>query len=192
MRLVNKRESYLPVLGATACGLFLLRSQSVQAFCPLAVADPPLPLVRSSETTATVSSCQEPFTSFIPSPSHDLFNNVLSWYQHTLGVPPAWGSESSKPPTKEEINLLREAFAAFYGTGRDVVVAEQLLTQAIQAWQKQPADELAGLYRVRGDCYMALLRPLEAVDDYAASISLLKESPEEGAKADPGELPASQ
>ena len=63
-------------------------------------------------------------------------------------------TEIQQPPTKEEIKLLRQAFAVFYGVDRDLTQAEQLLSEAIQVWQRQPPDELAGLYRVRGDCYM--------------------------------------
>ena len=59
------------------------------------------------------------------------------------------------PPSKEDIQLLRAAFAEFYGLNRDLPKSEQLLNQAIDRWQNQPADERAGLYRVRGDCYMA-------------------------------------
>ena len=79
--------------------------------------------------------------------------NIQSWVQETLGVPPAFALGGG-PPTKEEISILREAFAAFYGANRDPVAAESLLSQSIASWQRQPADEQAGLYRVRGDCYM--------------------------------------
>lgn len=97
-------------------------------------------------------------------------------------------AEMPAPPTKEEVNLLRQAFASFYGTGRDFDVAEDLLTKTITAWERQAPDERAGLYRVRGDCKMAMLKPTEAILDYTQTIALI-ESPG-GENADPAELPA--
>jgi hypothetical protein len=98
---------------------------------------------------------------------------------------------AASPPTKEEVALLREAFAAFYGTtDRDPIKALDLLTQVLDAWQNQPADERAGLYRVRGDCYMALGRPNDAITDYGIAIDLLQK-PGMLDNADPVELPAS-
>ena len=61
-------------------------------------------------------------------------------------------SSSVKPPTNAEIKLLREAFGAFYGE-LNPEKAEGLLSEAITAWERQPPDEKAALYRVRGDCY---------------------------------------
>jgi tetratricopeptide (TPR) repeat protein len=92
------------------------------------------------------------------------------------------------PPTPKEVALLREALATFYGVDRDVIKAQELLSQAIEAWQKQAPDERAALYRVRGDCYMALLKPQEAQKDYTIAIDLLEGSG--GDLADPSELPA--
>jgi tetratricopeptide (TPR) repeat protein len=118
---------------------------------------------------------------------------LIAWIQDTITVPPVLASETLPtsdqplPPTKEQIALLRQAFAAFYGTARDYALAEQLLTQAVDAWQKQPPDEQAGLYRVRGDCQMALLQPSKAIEDYTKALELLQRSK---STADPSELPA--
>lgn len=68
-------------------------------------------------------------------------------------LPTALAAEAG-PPTQDEIKLLREAFATFFGVDRDLEKSEKLLTKVIEAWQRQPPDEKAGLYRVRGDCYM--------------------------------------
>jgi tetratricopeptide (TPR) repeat protein len=105
-----------------------------------------------------------------------------------LAVPPAFAADIVAPPSPKEVALLQEALATFYGVNRDVVKAEDLLSQAIQAWQKQAPDERAALYRVRGDCYMALLKPQEAQKDYTLAIDIL-EGPG-GDLADPSELPA--
>ena len=86
-----------------------------------------------------------------------LNDGIQSWIQDNIMVPPANAAAETSappPPTKDEIKLLREAFAAFYGVDRDSTLAESLLSQAIEAWQRQPPDEQAGLYRVRGDVYM--------------------------------------
>jgi hypothetical protein len=84
---------------------------------------------------------------------------LLWWLQENVGVPPANAAAAAAaappgPPTNQEVSILQEAFAAFYGNERNVEAAEQLLTQSIEAWQRQAPDEQAGLYRVRGDCYM--------------------------------------
>ena len=103
-------------------------------------------------------------------------------------MPPASAAETAAPPSQKEIALLREALAAFYGADRDLEKSEQLLTEAIDAWQRQPPDEKAALYRVRGDCYLAALKPQDAEKDYTTAINLL-EGPG-GELADKEELPA--
>lgn len=99
------------------------------------------------------------------------------------------------PPTQQEISLLREAFATFYGGGGtssspNPKAALPLLDEVVRAWERQPADERAGLYRVRADCHMALLEAEAAIQDYSSAISLLQDGPG-GEMADPAELPAS-
>lgn len=109
--------------------------------------------------------------------------------QEWIGVPSAFAADTTiAPPTQSEVTLLREALASFYGVDRDLDKSEQLLTQAINAWQRQPPDEKAALYRVRGDCYMAQLKPFEAESDYTTTINLLEGTG--GELADPQELPA--
>lgn len=52
--------------------------------------------------------------------------------------------------------LLQSAFASFYGPDRNVPRAYDLLTECIGVWEgtSQSGDEIAGLYRVRGDVDM--------------------------------------
>ena len=108
-----------------------------------------------------------------------------------IGVPPVFAAEGEPgPPTKNEIVTLQKAFAAFYGAQRDPQTALPLLDETIQNFLRQPPDERAGLYRVRGDCKMALKNPTEAIKDYTTAIDLL-ELPESKNKGDPVELPAS-
>jgi hypothetical protein len=57
-------------------------------------------------------------------------------------VPSALAAEVS-PPTQDEIKLLREAFATFYGMDRDLEKSEQLLSKVIEAWERQAPDEKA-------------------------------------------------
>ena len=82
------------------------------------------------------------------SASSMLLTGIREWL-----VPSANAAET-EPPTQEEVKLLREAFATFYGLDRDLIKSEKLLSQVVEAWQRQAPDEKAGLYRVRGDCYM--------------------------------------
>ena len=123
--------------------------------------------------------------------------NIANWLSQqgkeineVIGIPPAFAEGQTGPPTKDEIVTLQKAFAAFYGNQRDPKTALPLLDESIQNFERQPPDERAGLYRVRGDCKMALRNPIEAIDDYATAIDLLR-LPESKNKADPVELPAS-
>ncbi|KAL7516305.1 hypothetical protein ACHAWX_001333 [Stephanocyclus meneghinianus] len=97
-----------------------------------------------------------------------------------------------RPPTKDEISLLQRAFADLYGTERNVAQAVDLLSQTITTWESthQSGDEIAGLYRVRGDAYMELLQPKNAEQDYGKAIEYLDGV--DGDKADPEERPASR
>ncbi|KAL7492866.1 hypothetical protein ACHAWT_006851 [Skeletonema menzelii] len=101
-------------------------------------------------------------------------------------------SDATRPPSNDEIKTLQKAFALFYGTDRNVDEAVNLLTKSIESWEatNQGGDEIAGLYRVRGDAYMELTQPRLAAGDYLKSIELL-DGPD-GIKADPEEKPASR
>lgn len=92
-------------------------------------------------------------------------------------------------PSESQIKLLNEALGALYGE-KNPAKAETLLGETIEAWSKQAEDELAALYRVRGDCYMELLQPEKATPDYAQAIDLLN-TPVGLKNADPSELPSS-
>jgi hypothetical protein len=98
----------------------------------------------------------------------------------------------AQPPSELDVALLRDAFAAFYGVNPDLVQADTLLTETIDKWLEtnQPADEVAGLYRVRGDCRMLLVRAVDAAADYNKAVTLLQTDPVAAAEADPNELPA--
>jgi hypothetical protein len=74
----------------------------------------------------------------------------------SLVVAVATTTPTQTPPTNEEIKLLREALGAIYGE-RNPEKALVLLTRAIVAWERQPPDERAALYRVRGDCFMVCM-----------------------------------
>ncbi|GAX28843.1 hypothetical protein FisN_20Lh139 [Fistulifera solaris] len=121
---------------------------------------------------------------------HDF--TISSTQQYTANVSPlqkgifTWLADSNTAPSADDIDVLKQAFAAFYNT-QNLDLSEQLLTQAIQRWQAQPADELAGLYRVRGDCYTQREEAEKAVADYTQAIQLL----EGNEQADPIELPRS-
>jgi len=96
---------------------------------------------------------------------------------------------AAPPPTAGEVKLLREAFEALYGA-RNPTKAEALLSQAITAWERQPPDERAGLYRVRGDCFAGMLKPELAVQDFTTALDLL--SSPGGNLADAEEVPAAR
>lgn len=145
----------------------------------------------SCEALVSTSSSNSLYSAFS---SNRMLDATKEWLASTsasfsLLPQPANAAEVPQPPTNGEVQLLRKAFAAFYGVPRDAVTAEHLLSEAIQAWERQAPDERSGLHRVRGDCYMALLQADKAIADYTTAIDLLK-SPG-GEKADPSELPAS-
>jgi hypothetical protein len=113
-------------------------------------------------------------------PINPMMGHIREWL-----VPSA---EAAEPPSPNDVDLLRRAMAAYYNQDRDLAKAEGLLSQAIQAWQSQPADELAGLYRIRADCYLTLLKPEDAANDFSRAIKLL-DGPG-GDAADPSDLPS--
>ena len=84
--------------------------------------------------------------------SQALFQGIREWLIPSANAASTTATATSKPPTAEEVKMLRDAFGALYGE-RNPSKAEALLSQAINAWERQPADERAGLYRVRGDCF---------------------------------------
>ena len=94
-------------------------------------------------------------TKSLPIPfSVPMMDTIKEW----LKPEPAYAADiksstQTKPPTAEEVDLLRGALGALYGE-KNPVKAEPLLNQAIVAWERQNPDEQAALYRVRGDCYM--------------------------------------
>jgi hypothetical protein len=130
------------------------KKQKTGSSSQLALLPPPLPLPPSSEVGVIFQTYVEPSTT---TPASFLKSGIVAFVQGTLLVPPAFAASevaAPLPPTKDEIKLLQEALAVFYGVDQDLNVAEQLLSQAIKAWKSQPPDEQAGLYRVRADCYM--------------------------------------
>lgn len=99
--------------------------------------------------------------SFIGLESTSLLQTHISNWMSTTSIESSIASTSNllsadRPPTDEEIKLLQNAFAAFYGAEKDVSRALELLTKTIDIWEstKQGGDEIAGLFRVRGDAYM--------------------------------------
>ena len=91
----------------------------------------PTPSTEQTITTVHVNSrITDALTKDSDSP---LFSGIREWL-----VPKASAAEVAAPPTQEEIKLLREAFATFYGLDRDLEKSEQLLTNVIDAWQRQP------------------------------------------------------
>ena len=154
---------------------------------------PPLP--PPMETSHSVQIMQNQYRQLEPTTMSD---HITDWVfrqgqvmNEWIGVPPAFAAEGDTgPPTKEEILTLQKAFAAFYGAQRDPEAALPLLDESVQNFERQPPDERAGLYRVRGDCKMALKNPAGAIEDYTTAVDLLR-LPESKNKADPVELPAS-
>lgn len=147
---------------------------------------PQIPSPQNVETTTGVTipsflqaqselQQQQQQSSLLLNPFHDAASTWLA------------SSASAPPPSPADITLLRQAFAEFYGVERDLSKSLDLLNQVIDKWQGQPADELAGLYRVRGDCYMLLANADAARQDYDAAVQLLQGPG--GSQADPVELP---
>ncbi len=138
--------------------LLLTSSSSASAFTIL----PPSQHIISLEGQATYTIHQNNIIhSFQKETISTLSQNVIEGINNYLLIPPAYATESTiKPPTNAEIKLLREAFAALYGE-RNPEKAEVLLGEAITAWERQPPDEKAALYRVRGDCYMVRVNKIK-------------------------------
>jgi tetratricopeptide (TPR) repeat protein len=152
-------------------------TNTVEAFAPI-----PMPAASVELTTVTQQQPQNALSK-IPQISSSLTEGIANFI-----IPPANAAEASpKPPTNGEIKLLRDAFSVLYGE-RNPEKAEPLLNQVVDAWERQAPDERAALYRVRGDCYMELLKAEDAAKDYTIAIDFLNGPG--GNKADPEELPA--
>jgi tetratricopeptide (TPR) repeat protein len=144
----------------------------------------------NSINVATTSIQSTPSSSLtLLSDWNPLEKDIQSWLTSSSNI---LLSDASRPPSNDEIKTLQKAFALFYGTDRNVDEAVNLLTKSIESWEttNQGGDEIAGLYRVRGDAYMELTQSRLAAGDYAKSIELL-DGPD-GSKADPEEKPASR
>ena len=87
-------------------------------------------------------------------------------------------------PSAASLELVQSALAASSAQRSDAV---PLLTTAISAWQREklPDDELAGLLKLRADCYAREGSSDSAEKDLASEIKLL----EGNTQADPAELP---
>lgn len=147
----------------------------------------PMPLAVPSDlaTVTTIASIPQQQKSIVTLPASAIMEGVREFL-----VPPAYAAgDKVKPPTQDEIKLLREALGAIYGE-RNPEKAADLLTKAISVWERQAPDERAALVRVRGDCYMELLNAQDAEKDYTTTIDLL--TGPGGELADPGELPAAR
>jgi hypothetical protein len=187
---------------------------SVDAWSVLPIA-PITPVVPPAATSVVVESqsadimIQAAYLLTRTTKTTSLADNIKNWTKQgatdALGVPPANAFDEGEveeaavtaattavtgPPTKDEIITLQKAFGAFYGPSRSPKTALPLLDESIKSFERQPADERAGLFRVRGDCKMALNLSQGAINDYTIAIDLLK-LPESINKADPIELPAS-
>lgn len=111
-------------------------------------------------------------------PSNELARGVQLWIS----------ADQVLSPSQDDVAILRSAFSEFYGSAPDLNRARELLSEAIGRWQSQPPDELAGLYRVRGDCYMLLGDAPKAIVDYTLAVKLL-DGPG-GEQAEQAELPS--
>ncbi|GAX19194.1 hypothetical protein FisN_4Lh219 [Fistulifera solaris] len=87
-----------------------------------------------------------------------------------------WIAATPAPPSSADIQLLRQAFAEFYGMNRDLPKSLELLNAVIERWQGQAPEEVAGLYRVRGDCHFALADASAAAADYDQAVQLIQKS----------------
>jgi hypothetical protein len=175
----------------------MLFSCPMNGVSALVLVSPPVPHVlsdyRYSEGTLNLVVSSNGFT-----PLHE---NIRTWsksssdrWDQSLTV----AATPIPPPSSEDIAVLRAAFAEMYRpmnkgeVARDYEKAYALLSDAIVRWTDQPADERAGLYRVRGDCNMLRESGNDrevaqaALSDYDTAVSLLK-SP---SNADPQEYPA--
>ena len=141
----------------------------------------PSPAIHEIKGDARITGAQPSSLVSLATTSSPLTSSIRDW----LLVPPASAAE---PPTQADIQLLNRALETFYSNA-EYPKALDLLSQTVDRWIEQPADERASLYRIRADCYMALQQPNKAVEDYSQAINLLQ-TPEAKDAADPNELPA--
>ena len=86
-------------------------------------------------------------------------------------------SSPDRPPTVNEVSQLQEALLLFYGTNPNLSLSYELLSQCILTWETthQSTNEIASLYRIRGDINMGLVQFTLAENDYSKAIQYLQQ-----------------
>ena len=124
----------------------------------------PMPAASPLPAASIEINPKETVTVSLPSKGFDSLTDNLSNFLLASTSTDTTTTKPPSPPTNAEVKLLREAFGAFYGE-LNPEKAETLLSEAILAWERQPPDEKAALYRVRGDCYMVRRRTKSVIYD---------------------------
>lgn len=94
-------------------------------------------------------------------------------------------SSPDRPPTVNEVSQLQEALLLFYGTNPNLSLSYELLSQCILTWETthQSTNEIASLYRIRGDINMGLVQFTLAESDYSKAIQYLQQ--QQGSRTPP-------
>ena len=95
-------------------------------------------------------------------------------------------SSPDRPPTVNEVSQLQEALLLFYGNNPNLSLSYELLSQCILTWETthQSTNEIASLYRIRGDINMGLVQFTLAESDYSKAIQYLQQQ-QQGSRTPP-------
>jgi hypothetical protein len=120
---------------------------------------------------ATTTSATTPTTS-------SKNNNKLSSSSSSTQSSSSSSSSSTpdRPPTNNEVSQLQEALLLFYGKHPNLTLSYELLSTCIINWENthQNTNEIASLYRIRGDINMGLSHFSRAESDYSKAIQYLQ------------------
>jgi hypothetical protein len=125
----------------------------------------------STPTPATTkTSATTPATSKTSSSNNNKPSSSSSTQSSSSSTP-------DRPPTNNEVSQLQEALLLFYGKDPNLPISYDILSTCIINWENthQNSNEIASLYRIRGDINMGLSQFSRAESDYSKAIQYLQQ-----------------
>jgi hypothetical protein len=116
-------------------------------------------------------------TTSATSPATSTTNNNKLSSSSSSSTQSSSSSTPDRPPTNNEVSQLQEALLLFYGKDPNLPISYDILSTCIINWENthQNSNEIASLYRIRGDINMGLSQFNRAESDYSKAIQYLQQ-----------------